>query len=66
MNTETHVGDGVDVGSGQAEVAHDLQAAVVGGQVQRGPAVLVQREKNNLSKPGDTTQYNHLEANLLH
>ena len=36
----THVGDGVDVGPGQAEVTDDLQAAVVRRQVERRPAVL--------------------------
>lgn len=39
----THVGDGLGVGSCQAQVTDHLQAAVVGGQVQRSSAVLQRR-----------------------
>lgn len=39
----THMGDGLGVGSCQAQVTDHLQAAVVGGQVQRSSAVLQQR-----------------------
>lgn len=43
----THVGDGLCVGSGQAEVTDHLQAAVVGGQVQRSSAILEQRKERH-------------------
>lgn len=41
----THEGEGLGVGPGQAQLTNHLQAAVAGGQVQRSPAVLVQRDK---------------------
>lgn len=43
----THMGDGLGVGSGQAQVTDHLQASVVGGQVQRSSAVLEQREEGH-------------------
>lgn len=43
----THVGDGLCVGCGQAQVTDHLQAAVVGGQVQRSSAVLEQRKERH-------------------
>lgn len=44
----THVGDGLGVGSCQAQVTDHLQAAVVGRQVQRSSAVLQQRGETSL------------------
>lgn len=44
----THVGDGLGVGSCQAQVTDHLQAAVVGCQVQRSSAVLQQRGETSL------------------
>lgn len=43
------MGDGLGVGSGQAQVTDHLQAAVVGGQVQRSSAILEQREEEGRS-----------------
>ena len=43
----THVGDGVDVGSGEAEVTHDLEAAIVSRQVERRPAVLDEKRRRD-------------------
>lgn len=40
MRQATYVCDGVDVGTGQAEMTDDLEAPVVSGQVERSSAML--------------------------
>lgn len=45
----TYVGDGVDVGSGQAEVTNHLEAPVVGSQVQWSSAILDKKKKGKRS-----------------